>query len=130
MFKPFYGYSIADYLLKQFDNHPSDTLVIYEVGAGNGTLMLNILDYIAENRPEIYQKTRYNVIEISSKLAERQNQRLDIRHVAKRHSNSVEIINKSIFDWNTPVNEPCFFLAMEVIVPFPMSDLRIILRMI
>lgn len=32
--------------------------------------------------------------------------------------NNVEIIHKSIFDWDIQVEEPCFFLALEVIVCF------------
>ena len=97
----------------------SEPLVIYEVGAGNGTLMMNILDYLATTQPDIYERTQYNIIEISSKLADRQSKRFDIREVAKRHKQRVKIINKSIFDWRDHVPEPCFFIAMEVIVSFP-----------
>ena len=90
--------------------------MIYEVGAGNGTLMMNILDHLAATQPEVYEKTQYNIIEISSKLADRQSKRFDIREIAKRHKQRVKIINKSIFDWRERVVEPCFFIAMEVIV--------------
>jgi hypothetical protein len=39
------------------------------MGAGNGTLMLNILDYIRDTDPEVYARTKFKVIEISSSLA-------------------------------------------------------------
>ncbi len=81
--------------------------------------MLNILDYLASQHPQIYKNTQYNIIEISAKLADRQAKRFDIRHVTSRHQNRVKVINKSIFDWNTPVNDDCFFIAMEVIVFTP-----------
>lgn len=85
------------------------------MGAGNGTLMMNILDYIQQNEPEVYQRTQYNIIEISGKLAERQSERQGMRELKDQHT-CVKIINKSIFDWKTQVPEECFFLGMEVIV--------------
>ena len=77
--------------------------------------MLNILDYIKQNASDLYPHTQYNIIEISGKLAERQNERQDFRQASHRHER-VKIINKSIFEWDVLVNEPCFFVAMEVIV--------------
>lgn len=46
---------IADYKLKHF---PYDDFVLYEMGAGNGTLMSNILDYLREEEPEVYERTQ------------------------------------------------------------------------
>ncbi|KAJ3300704.1 hypothetical protein HK104_007605 [Borealophlyctis nickersoniae] len=119
LFKPWYGYAMATRMVSEFKRDPrgASELVIYEIGAGNGTLMVNILDYIKENEPELYKKTRYNIIEISTKLAERQAERQDVRQVSMRHE-CVNIINQSIFTWNQPVPEPCFFLATEVIDNF------------
>jgi SAM-dependent MidA family methyltransferase len=34
--------------------------------------MLNILDYIRETHPDVYERTRYNIIEISGALADKQ----------------------------------------------------------
>ena len=48
---------------------------IVEMGAGNGTLMLNILDYIRETDPAVYACTRFRIIEISSSLAALQGSR-------------------------------------------------------
>ena len=126
MFKPFYGEAIARYLLTQYKitSYPYHDLVLYEVGAGNGTLMTNILDYIRDTEPEIYEKTRYKIIEISGKLAKQQRSTLQITAERKGHSSRVEIINKSIFDWTTVVPEPCFFLAMEVFDNFAHDPVR------
>lgn len=77
--------------------------------------MVNILDYIKDQEPEIYRRSRYRIIEISSKLAERQSERQDVRQVSQRHQ-CVEIINQSIFTWDQQVPEACFIIAMEVIV--------------
>ncbi len=113
-----YGHALAAYILQQHrqstHGHP---LVIYEMGAGNGTLMSNILDYIQHQAPEIYESMRYNIIEISKQLTERQEwNNMSRLHQQARQSGRVKIINKSIFDWTDRVEEPCFFIALEVIV--------------
>lgn len=82
------------------------------MGGGNGTLSLNILDYLQSEYPEIYERTSYRIIEISPNLARIQKSRL------KHHGGVVEIVNQSIFDWKETVPTSCFFLALEVIVSF------------
>ncbi|KAG0170752.1 hypothetical protein DFQ28_003140 [Apophysomyces sp. BC1034] len=125
LFKPWYGYAIAKYLVTEYklNLYPHKDLIIYEMGAGNGTLMLNILDYIQKYEPSVYKRTRYNIIEISGKLAERQSERQDVREAKDQHT-CVKIINKSIFDWDIHVPEHCFFLGMEVIDNFAHDLIR------
>jgi SAM-dependent MidA family methyltransferase len=96
-------------LLKYF---PYEDFIIYETGAGNGTLAQNILDFLASEHPEVYERTQYRIIEISSALASLQRKRLASKHPC------VEIINESIFEWKRPEYAPCFVLALEVIVSF------------
>ncbi|KAJ1792386.1 hypothetical protein LPJ59_004850 [Coemansia sp. RSA 2399] len=126
--KPWYGYSIAHHIVKQFkadnaDKQKEQPLVIYEMGGGNGTLMINILDYIRDNEPGIYSSMEYNLIEISTKLAKQQLRQQHTKQSPVLHTN-VNIINKSIFDWNTRVDKPCFFVAMEVIDNFAHDVVR------
>ncbi|GBB94872.1 hypothetical protein RclHR1_02430013 [Rhizophagus clarus] len=125
LFKPWYGYAFAKYIVNEYKlgGNPQHDLIIYELGAGNGTLMLNILDYIQKFEPAIYKKTRYRVVEISSMLAERQKSIQNFHQVVNVH-NCVEIINKNIFDWDEPVDEPCFFLACEVLDNFAHDVIR------
>lgn len=89
---------------------PYEDFIVYEMGAGNGTLAQNILDYLRDHYPEVYERTHYRIIEISKPLAEAQRQRLLPHHPC------VEIFNKNVFEWDTYVPAPCFFLALEVIV--------------
>ena len=110
--QPYYGQAIAqclvsEYLLKYF---PYEDLVIYEIGAGNGTLAMDILDYIRSEYPEVYERTHYNIVEISGRLAKLQQELLVPRHAC------VNVTHKSIFHWDQREPAPCFFLAMEVIV--------------
>ncbi|KAH9976078.1 DUF185-domain-containing protein [Russula compacta] len=120
LFKPFYGQAIAqclvsEYLLKYF---PYEDLVIYEIGAGNGTLAMDILDFIQTAYPEVYERTQYNIVEISRRLAKLQQELLVPRHAC------ISITHKSIFHWDRPEPSPCFFLAMEVIDNFAHDMIR------
>ncbi|ODV90069.1 hypothetical protein CANCADRAFT_24498 [Tortispora caseinolytica NRRL Y-17796] len=116
LFRPYYGEAFARYIVAHHD--PVERLNIYEMGAGNGTLMDNILSYLKLHHLDLYRRTTYNIIEITGQLAEKQ------KKVLAKHPNRIKISNKSIFDWNTPVNEPCFFIAAEVFDNFPHDVLR------
>lgn len=126
LFRPYYGEAIARYLCENYRHttFPYHDLIIYEMGAGRGTLMLNILDYIRAVEPEVYERTRYKVIEISTNLANVQASTLAATAESRGHAGKIEIINKSIFDWRDPVPSPCFFLAFEVFDNFAHDVLR------
>lgn len=130
IFKPWYGYALANYILQEYEKMPkSGPLIIYEMGAGNGTLMGNILDYVKNYAPDIYKNMNYNIIEISRQLSERQewNNMSQLDTEVRKHPN-VRIINQSIFDWQEKVNENCFFIALEVIVRFIGIFLRVLMK--
>ncbi|CAK9440641.1 uncharacterized protein LODBEIA_P46580 [Lodderomyces beijingensis] len=118
LFNPHYGESLARYILLNYKlngSYPYEDLVIYEMGGGNGTLMCNILNYIKQQEPEIYDRTQYKIIEISNQLAEKQAKSYQKRLQSEGLSaDKLEIFNKSIFDWDKVVDEPCFFIALEV----------------
>ncbi len=126
LFRPYYGEAIARYLVDNYKltAYPYHDLIIYEMGAGRGTLMLNILDYIREVDPAVYNRTKYRIIEISTQLATLQNSQLMQSTAARGHADKVEIINQSIFDWTNPVPSPCFFLAFEVFDNFAHDVIR------
>lgn len=116
LFSPYYGEAIARFLIGDYEMnlYPYHDLNIYEMGAGNGTMMLNILDYIRDKYPDVYERTKYNIIEISSQLADLQQQGLGQSAYARGHSDKVEIINRSIFEWDRYIASNCYFLALEV----------------
>jgi Putative S-adenosyl-L-methionine-dependent methyltransferase len=126
LFRPYYGEAIARYLVTNYrlTLFPYHDLIIYEMGAGNGTLMKNILDYIRDTDPEVYQRTKFRIIEISPALAQLQLRNLKKSPAAEEHLEHVEIINRSIFDWNTYIHSPCFFLALEVFDNFAHDSIR------
>lgn len=126
LFRPYYGEAIARYLVDNYrlTAYPYHDLLIYEMGAGRGTLMLNILDYIREVDPQVYARTKFNIIEISPALAAMQKHHLLASAESRGHANKVEIINRSIFAWDQYVPSPCFFLAMEVFDNFAHDGVR------
>lgn len=126
LFRPYYGEAIARYLVSNYrlTTYPYDDLLIFEMGAGRGTLMLNILDYIRAIDPQVYARTRFNIIEISSSLAKLQSHHLLFTAESRGHADKVDIVNRSIFDWDQYVPSPCFFLAMEVFDNFAHDAVR------
>ncbi|KAJ3017783.1 UNVERIFIED_CONTAM: hypothetical protein HDU68_011488, partial [Siphonaria sp. JEL0065] len=134
LFKPHYGFALANYIVS---NHlASDSvhlpLKVFEVGAGNGMLAKNILDFILERHPDLYKRTEYTIIEISSKLAGKQGERLGLGDAVfamigsgtAKTRHQAKIVNQSIFDWDTLVLDPCFVVAMEVIDNFSHDVVR------
>ena len=126
LFRPYYGEAIARYLVTNYKMtlYPYHDLIIYEMGAGNGTMMQNILDYIQATDPEVYQRTKFKIIEISSSLAALQMKNLQKSPSSAEHLEHIEIINRSIFDWNDYIHSPCFFLALEVFDNFSHDSIR------
>lgn len=136
--QPWYGRAIARFIVSEYklNLYPYEDLIIYEIGAGNGTLMSDILDYISVEEPEVYERTRYRIVEISERLQNLQKGRVkggdaNAAGNAKRrgHKDKVEVIAGSIFDWERVVPEPCFFLALEVLVrPSSSSACSVLIR--
>ncbi|KAM3456957.1 hypothetical protein MY3296_001327 [Beauveria thailandica] len=126
LFRPFYGEAVARYLVSNYrlTTYPYHDLILYEMGAGRGTLMLNILDYIRAVDPQVYARTRYNVIEISPALAAMQQHHLRATAESRGHADKVTIINRSVFEWDQCEPSPCFFLAMEVFDNFAHDGIR------
>jgi Uncharacterized conserved protein len=79
---------------------------------------MDILNYLREEYPEVYDRTRYNIIEISGNLVTLQKNKLCSAHPC------VSVSHRSIFHWKVREPAPCFFLAVEVIVSIRCSFLR------
>jgi len=71
---------------------------------------MDILNLLQEEYPEVYERTRYNIIEISGSLVKLQKAKLSKVHPC------VKVTHKSIFHWDTIEPSPCFFISMEVVV--------------
>ncbi|KAI3630460.1 hypothetical protein MIR68_011895 [Amoeboaphelidium protococcarum] len=123
LFRPHYANAIAEYILRSHEQqqkqHGEQPLVIYEMGAGNGTLMKDVMSYVKSKNPSLYESAEYNIIEISDNLAKKQK----LSKALQQHGN-VNIINKSIFNWKKVESRRCYFIALEVIDNFAHDVVR------
>lgn len=122
LFSPHYGRALARYLVAEYKLHlfPYHDLVLFELGGGAGTLARDILDYIEECEPDVYERTRYHIVEISARLASQQKGRL-VRHV---RSGRVDVVHRDFLAWDRDVDEPCFVVALEVLDNLPHDVVR------
>lgn len=83
IFRPHYGNGLAQCMLDHHIRRCSALgrapFVVYELGAGTGTVARNVLDYAQEHAPEVYQDMRYITVEISESLAALQHQQVALR---------------------------------------------------
>ncbi|OCF33279.1 hypothetical protein I316_05020 [Kwoniella heveanensis BCC8398] len=130
LFKPYYARTLLMAILQSYKlNHfPHEPLILYEVGAGNGSFMVDSLTYLRDEYPEIYSRTKYRIIEISSALAKGQRARAE----KEGFGDKVEVINSDIFKWEGSSNgngkgnrnEACFVVALEVFDNFAHDMIR------
>ena len=115
LYQPYYGWVIAEYLISVMKAkfHPQEPIVIYDIGAGTGSLAQNILDFLAEHYPEVYSRTEYHLVDIAPPLIAIQ------RHRLVQHSQKVHIHHMSIHNWRTLETRRCFVLAFELFANFP-----------
>ncbi|CAK9781435.1 DUF185-domain-containing protein [Cutaneotrichosporon oleaginosum] len=120
LFKPHYARALTAAMVGQYKlNHYPQDFVIYEVGAGNGTFMVDALTYLKEEYPEILARTKYRIIEISGALAKIQKAR-----AAAAGFDNVEVVNEDIFKWSGGSSEPCYVVACEVFDNFSHDMIR------
>lgn len=121
LFKPHYARALTSAILSQYKlNHfPHQDLIIYEVGAGNGTFMMDALTFLRDEYPEIFARTQYRIVEISGALAKIQRGRAKLASF-----DNVEVINEDIFKWQGGSDEPCFVVACEVFDNFSHDMIR------
>ncbi|EIE25916.1 DUF185-domain-containing protein [Coccomyxa subellipsoidea C-169] len=118
IFTPYYGQSIANFILDKHSQmaKPDTPLRIFEIGGGTGTLARDILDHLRCSVPEVYRDVQYCSVEISPHLAQLQNRTVAD---AAGHSSHYQVECRDATDllgWDSSQSEePCFLLLMEVL---------------
>ena len=69
LFKPFYSYTIANFMLNQLENIGKRKLNVIEIGPGTGTFADSMLDFYKNYDLDMYRNCEYTFVEISSQLA-------------------------------------------------------------
>ncbi len=118
IFRPWYSRAIARYILKECERENHTSVNIVEVGGGNGTNANHILDMFRGSAPDLYQKMKYTLVEISSAMAERQKNQVESNHGKER----VDVINQDILTWKPGPSireRPTFVIMLEVLDNLP-----------
>jgi SAM-dependent MidA family methyltransferase len=92
----------AEGMAKQFYNmwESMDKPTVFdlvEMGAGDGTLCLNVLNEIQSKMPDLYGAVRYTIVEVSSSLIKRQSEKISAVHknvIWKLHSANEEMFKE------------------------------------
>ena len=121
LFKPFYGYTIANFMLNQMEALKSRRLRVVEMGPGTGTFADSMLDFFKNYDLDIYRECEYIFVEISPQLAAKCEELMRQNHKQLLESNKIKIFNGSIFDFNRKIggNTHCFVVGLEVLDNMP-----------
>lgn len=128
---------------------PLAPLRILEIGGGNGTCALGILDYLERHYPELYRQTEYTIVELSEFMIETQRETLEkhLTHHTRENaaaaaaaaggstpsaslpgitsSPRVRLLNMSIIDWRElRADSTVFVIGLEVLDNMPHDRLR------
>ncbi|AAW42702.1 conserved hypothetical protein [Cryptococcus deneoformans JEC21] len=124
LFKPYYARSLISAIVQSYKlyHFPSEPLIIYEIGAGNGSFMIDSLTYLRDHHPDVFARTKYRIIEISSALAKGQRERAEKEGFGMK----VQVLNKDFFQWDGVGggDQPCFVVALEVFDNFAHDMVR------
>lgn len=87
IFKPLYAEAVARYMIEMLKKSglynpqtgsvaftPEHPFSLIEIGGGNGTCAVGVLDFIRDHHPALYEYTTYTIIDVSKPFVERQRQ--------------------------------------------------------
>ena len=80
LFKPFFGYTVANFIINQMENRRIENLKILEIGPGTGTMADSILEFYKNYNLKMYRNCEYVLVEISPQLSEICKQTLSVNH--------------------------------------------------
>ncbi|KAI5064689.1 hypothetical protein GOP47_0019384 [Adiantum capillus-veneris] len=113
LFKPWYGFALARYILKSHNS--KFPLQIFEIGGGTGICAKNILDYMKNEAPLVYDNMHYVSVEISEALAKIQ---LKTVHAEESHKSRYCVECRDACrqsGWGEIDGRPCFMILLEVL---------------
>ncbi len=134
IFQPHYAEAIARSLVARHARAygAAEPLQIVEVGGGNGTAALGILDYLRREEPYAFATCRYLSLEVSPLLAEVQRQRLADAGVG---SDTFTVVHAPFDEWRGRLTDgvvdlggPWHAVALEVLDNLPHDKIRLIRR--
>lgn len=124
IFKPYYAQALAKYMIdvlksrNQLDTFSAtNPFALTEVGGGNGSCAIGILDFLRDNYPELYKHTRYEIIDVSKPFHEMQ------KKVLVNHASKVKLVNQNFFEYSRSSPAHGFFIGLEILDNMPHDKL-------
>jgi len=98
--QPWYGQAIAQCILSEYmlKSYPYDDLVIYEIGAGNGLLPATSSITSASISTDVHERMKYNIVEISPKLAQ-------LQRTSWLQNTMASKLSTKHFDWQLEITQ-------------------------
>lgn len=123
IFKPHYANAVAKFIVSTLRKQGYDAssftasrpFRLCEIGGGNATCCVGILDYLKSNHPDLYENTRYISVDVSPVFLQRQKENV----VSRGHGEKVTFVNKSIFDFNDESQDYGFVICLELLDNLP-----------
>jgi hypothetical protein len=114
IFKPHYARALANYIVST-NAFQENTLPlnIIEIGGGNGTCAVGILDYLKTKEKKLYEKTQYTIVDVSKKFHQIQKQTL------ANHTNKIRLENKDFLQWEETNINKGIVIGLEVLDNMP-----------
>ena len=119
LFKPYYSYTVANFMLSQLEKKKFPQLKVLEIGPGTGTFADSCLDFFKNYDLQLYRGAEYVFCEISPQLAEKCEETMRERHPQLFHNNQIKIFNSSIMDLNQSLKGKTFVVGLEILDNMP-----------
>lgn len=126
IFKPYYGMTIANYIDTKYTdychadpNTKLQPLKIIEVGAGNGSAALSVLNYFKLYKPRKYQTMELKIVEISPAMIARCREQISKLHGGLVSNGQIQFVDSSILDYARRDNDLVFVIMLEVLDNMP-----------
>lgn len=118
LFKPFYSYTIANFMLNKIEDSKMPLRVL-EIGPGTGTFADSCLDFFKNYDLSIYRNSEYTFCEISPQLAEQCEITMRQNHKQLLDEGRIKIFNGSIMDFEKKIEGSCFVVGLEILDNMP-----------
>lgn len=126
LFKPWYGFTIANYMhnvLKKLKIDPKNNKIrVIEVGAGAGSALDSILVFFNNYEQSLYHLLEYVIVEISPQMCQRAKENLSKTHKKLLDRGHIKIINDDFLHYkqqNSSSKEFNFIIFLEVLDNMP-----------
>lgn len=125
LFKPWYGFTIANYIhkvIKKMKLDPKKQRIrVVEVGAGTGAALDAVLFFFKNYEQALYNILEFNVVEISPQMCQRATEKFKKHHLKLLDKGQLKILNDDFLNFKVAPNSKdfTFVIFLEVLDNMP-----------